>query len=135
MGEAIIDWDPFSVHWLWEILKNVSWVETYLTDSLHRDFRIPELDSSFIQWNLVSGFQSLVGFRIPWVVLRIPNPRISDSTSKNFPQSGIGISLHEATENELRVTHERHSLIFSMRARWNKSTLTYWCLSSSWFML
>ena len=37
------------------------------------------LDFSLCQWNLDSGFQSLVGFF--W----IPNPRISDSTSSNFP--------------------------------------------------
>ena len=35
------------------------------------------------QWNWDSGFQSLVGFRIPWTVFRIPN-RISDSTSNIF---------------------------------------------------
>ena len=51
------------------------------------------LDSSLGQWNLDSGFQSLVGFRIPWAVFRIPKHRIPDSfscipdsTSKNFPQ-------------------------------------------------
>ena len=38
------------------------------------------------QWNsLNSRFQSLVGFRIPWAVFRIPKPRIPDSTRKNFP--------------------------------------------------
>ena len=35
------------------------------------------------------GFHSLVGFRIPWAVLRIPKPRIPDSITKNFPDSGI----------------------------------------------
>ena len=36
-----------------------------------RGFRIPGiLDSNFCQWNLDSGFQSLVGFRIPWAVFR-----------------------------------------------------------------
>ena len=48
------------------------------------------------QWNLASGFQLLLGFRILWVVSRIPRPRISDSTSKNFPVCGIRTSLHEA---------------------------------------
>ena len=60
------------------------------------------LDSSLCQWNLDSGFQSLVdsgilelfsrfqsqGFRI----LRVKSSRIPDSKSKNFPGSG----LHEA---------------------------------------
>ena len=39
------------------------------------------LDSSLGQWNLDSGFQSLVGFRIPWAVFRIPKHRIRDSFS------------------------------------------------------
>ena len=48
----------------------------------------------------------LVGFRIPWTVFRVPNPRIldfisknsriPDSTSRNFPGSGIQIPLHWA---------------------------------------
>ena len=52
---------------------------------------------SLCQWNWDSGFQSLVGFRIPCTVFRILKPRIpdstckifqiSDSTSKNFPES------------------------------------------------
>ena len=47
------------------------------------------LDSSLCQWNLDSGFQSLVGFRIPWAGFRIPKPRNPDSTSKNFAHSLI----------------------------------------------
>ena len=41
--------------------------------------------------NLDSGFQSLVGFRIPSVGFRIPKPGIPDSTSKKFLDSGIRI--------------------------------------------
>ena len=48
-----------------------------------RGFRIP-----------VTGFQSLVGFRILWAVFWIPKPRIPDSTSKNCTDSGIRIPLH-----------------------------------------
>ena len=61
---------------------------------------IPDL----FQWNLDSGFQSLVGYRIPWAAFRIPKNRIldstasicwiPDSTSKNFPDSGIRVLLH-----------------------------------------
>ena len=43
------------------------------------------------QWNLDSGYQSFAGFRIPWAELRIPKPRIPDSTSNIFPNSGIGL--------------------------------------------
>ena len=41
------------------------------------------------QWNLDSGFQALVGFRIPWTVFRIPKPRIPELTSKTVPDSGF----------------------------------------------
>ena len=52
-----------------------------------------------------TGFQSLsveLGFLIPivsgipWAVIRIPKPRIPDSSSKHFPDSGIRIPLHVA---------------------------------------
>ena len=46
-------------------------------------FQIP--DSSLCRWNLGSGFQSLVEFRI----VRIQKPRIPDSTAKIFPDSGF----------------------------------------------
>ena len=54
------------------------------------------LDCSLCQWNFYSSFQSLVGFRFPWAVFRIPKPRIPDSTSKNFSDYGIRIPLHGA---------------------------------------
>ena len=47
------------------------------------------------QWNLDSGFQSLMAFRIP-------GPRIPDSTSKNFQDSGIRIPLYGATKCKKR---------------------------------
>ena len=46
---------------------------------------------------LDSGFQSLVGFRILSAGFRIPKPRIPDSTSKKFVDSGIRIPLHGAS--------------------------------------
>ena len=55
------------------------------------------LDSSLFLWNMDSGFQSLVGLRIPCVVFRIPKPGIQDSTSKRFPDSGIRIPLYGVT--------------------------------------
>jgi len=36
------------------------------------------------QWNLDSGFQALVGFRIPWTAFRIPKPRILGAAAKIF---------------------------------------------------
>ena len=47
------------------------------------------LDSSPCQWNVDSRFLSLVGFRIPRAVFRIPKLRIPDTTSKIFPDSGF----------------------------------------------
>ena len=67
---------------------------TVLDCGLHTvDSGFQVLDSSICQWNLDSGFQSLVGFRIPWAVVQIPKPRIPDSMSKNFPDCGIRIPL------------------------------------------
>ena len=63
---------------------------------------IPEfkvLDSSICQQNLDSEFQSLVGFRIS-------KPRISDSISKIFPDSGIRIPLHEVNNwGDIQINH------------------------------
>ena len=42
---------------------------------------------SFCHWNLDSGFQSFVVFRIPWAVFQIPILLIPDSTYKNSPES------------------------------------------------
>ena len=63
-----------------------------------------DMDSSLCQWNLDSGFQSLVGFRTPWAVFRIPKPRISDSTNKNLLDSRIRIPLHGATPHCFETT-------------------------------
>ena len=64
--------------------------KTVLDSGFHVvDSRFQVLDSSLCQWNLDSGFQSLVGFRIPWAVFRIPKPGIPDSISKIFPVSGF----------------------------------------------
>ena len=63
-------------------------------------FSFERAAQSNLEWifsNLDSGFQSLVGFRIPSAGFRIPKPRIPDSTSKKFLDSGIRIPLHEAT--------------------------------------
>ena len=55
------------------------------------DFEFHAVDSRFrhwipdhCQWNLDSGFQSLVGFRIPKPVFRIPIPKTPNSRSKYF---------------------------------------------------
>ena len=62
-------------------------------------FSFERVAQSNLEWifrKLDSGFQSLVGFRIPSAGFRIPKPRIPDSTSKKFLDSGIRIPLHGA---------------------------------------
>ena len=60
---------------------NVRESKTILDSGFHAvDSRFQLLDSSLCQWNLDSGFQSLVGFRIPGAVFRIPKSKIPDSS-------------------------------------------------------
>ena len=59
--------------------------------------RVAHFNREWIFSKLDSGFQSLVGFRILSAGFRIPKPRIPDSTSKKFLDSGIRIPLHGAT--------------------------------------
>ena len=56
--------------------------------------RVGQFNREWIFIQLYSGFQSLVGFRILSAVFRIPRPRIPDSGSKKFLDSGIRIPLH-----------------------------------------
>ena len=64
-------------------------VEAYTLGRLSIDgFSFERVAQSNLQWifrKLDSGFQSLVGFRIPSAGFRIPKPRIPDSTSKKIP--------------------------------------------------
>ena len=68
---------------------------------LDLDFAYWILDSC--QWNLDSGFQSLVGFRFRWAL--IPKPRIP--LAKHIPGSVIQISLHGALKYDFT---ERNNL-------------------------
>ena len=68
------------------------------------------LCSSLCQWNLDPGFQSLVGFRITWVIFWIPKPRSPDSKSKTFPDTGFPYEgdskasrKHKPDENKTRL--------------------------------
>ena len=60
--------------------------------------RVAQSNLEWISSKVDSGFQSLVGFRIPSAGFWIPKPRIPDSTSKNFLDSGIRIPLHGANQ-------------------------------------
>ena len=68
------------------------------------------LDSSFCEWNLDSGFQSLVGLRIPCVIFRIPTPKIPDSTSKTFPDFGFHKHIFPEFRNPLHESSLRVTL-------------------------
>ena len=66
-------------------------------------FRIPGTGFRiFGPWNVDSGIQWVVGFRIFWVVFRIPKPRISDSTSKNFSTPGVRIPYNFMRQYDIR---------------------------------
>ena len=63
-------------------------IQDSLDSGFHGDrFRI------LCQWNLYSRFQSLAAFQNPWAVFWIPEPRISNSTSKDFPSSISAIDI------------------------------------------
>ena len=79
------------------------------------DYGFQVLDSSLCEWNVDSWFQSLLGFRILWAVFRIPKPRISDSTRKNFQHSltwGEKIFLLNKVEVEVEVEIKLRKNIF-----------------------
>ena len=65
--------------------RNIDVLKTYPSLLIFSTYSTPWIPDC--QWNMDFGFRSLPGFRIPWAVLRIPKPRIPDSTSKNFPNS------------------------------------------------
>ena len=71
------------------------------------DSEFKVLDSSRCRLNLDPVFQSLVGFRISWTVLRIPKPRIPDSTSKTFPDSLKWERFCGANEDGLDIACEQ----------------------------
>ena len=75
-------------------------------------FRIPGIEFRILcQWSLNSGFQSLVGFQIPWAVFWIPKPKILDFTSKTLPDERIRISLHGATNYPSFITFSADGLL------------------------
>ena len=90
--------------WFWhQICRDYTvyhYVEAYTLGRLSIDgFSFERVAQSNLEWifrKMDSGFQSLVGFRIPIAGFRIPKPRIPDSTSKKFLDSGIRIPLHGA---------------------------------------
>ena len=74
-------------------LRIRNWLSSYVRESktvLDSGFEawnsiFQELDSSLCRWNLDSGFQSLVGFRILSAVFRIPQAKFSWTLEPRFP--------------------------------------------------
>ena len=93
------------------------------------------LDSSFCEWNLDSGFQSLVGLRIPCVIFRIPKPKIPDSTSKTFPisdstsiyfpDSGIPY-MNRHSVSLLGPILSVNQVLKNGRSRWKMLPMIFW---------
>ena len=83
-----IDLTPDVDTFQWSLLVKVA---LFIGDMLSQSSRLG-VDFS----NLDSGLQKLVEFQIPKAGFWIPKPKIPDSTSKNFLDSGIRITLHEA---------------------------------------
>ena len=97
---------PFYRRSVGHVSPHVRESKTVLDSGFHAvDFGFQLLDSSLCRWNLDSGFQSLVGFRIPWPEFQIPKRRIPDSPTQISPDSephkqkypGFQNLLHEAT--------------------------------------
>ena len=85
--------------------------------------RVAQFNLEWTFSKLDSGFQSLVGFRILSAGFRIPKPRIPDSTSKKFLDSGIRIPLHGAKKKSSLDINP-----FTARARVNNKVL--WSFSN-----
>ena len=79
--------------------------------------RVAQFNLEWIFSKLDSGFQSLVGFWILSAVFRIPKPRIPDSTSKKFLDSGIRIHLHGAML-QCNLTKSDESTFFFLNVDW-----------------
>ena len=125
-----IDNQPFfHPAWFDWHLPHVRESKTVLDSGFHTvDFGFQVLDSSICQWNLKSGFQSLVGFRILWAVFLIPKPRIPDSTAKiaRIPECGflyMGRDIREFTQRRRRRQRKRKKAIGLARFRQAKQQL------------
>ena len=101
------------------------------------------LDSGFHAED--SGFQSLVGFRIPWPVFRIPKPRIPDHPQvkifriPNLTRKNI---LDSLAWGELKYTQlPMNRKLFIVNCRRNKFSFYYYAytpkriLALAWFYL
>ena len=89
------DFGNWLLIWL-KTVKRAAWFSPHVMERERQSWTMDSTswipDSTFRQWN--TAILSLAGFRIPAAVFRIPKPRVADSASKNFPDSGIRIPSH-----------------------------------------
>ena len=80
------------------------------------DSEFKVLDSSLCRLNLDSGFQSLVGFRIPCAVFRIPKPMIPDSLKRGrFCSSEDGVDISKCINTKISKACVLLMLMFMSR--------------------
>ena len=129
-----------SGHWRFAPCKGIQeWESKTLLDSgFHPvDSGFQLLDSRSISVELDSGFELLVGFRIPTPVFRIPKAKITkipDFKCKNFSDSEIRIPLHGARRLHLYFPR---ALFWEIEYWFNKVVVRYqnferwkWSISS-----
>lgn len=76
-------------------------------------------------WNPVPGIR-ILGFRIPLSVLRISKPRISDSTSENFPDSGFHSQKFPGSQGIHGATFCKCEICSSLRhSKWRPKRNTW----------
>ena len=117
----IVEKNPCKLIYLVHDSSHARKSKTVLDSGLHAvrsGFQV--LDSSLCQWNLDSGFQSLVGFQIP-------NSGISDSTSKIFPNAG----LHEQKCPGFR---NPHSLTWGDKIQNSTAVFNIWYIFIVWYL-
>ena len=96
---------------------------------------VAQFNLEWIFSKLDSGFQSLVGFRILSAGFQIPKPRIPDSTSTKFLDSGIRIPLYGATRacffdwnrSQLWESLSETRATFIRRSPWSSSVYPRFC--------
>ena len=76
------NWIPVFVKRTWILDSSRLWDSGFHTVN----FGFQVLDSRICQKNSDSGFQSLVGFRIPWAVFWIPKTQDSGFQKQTFPR-------------------------------------------------
>ena len=88
--------------YFWKFLKFQDPFHTVYNNFNCPAFNLPHVSCNprqcWIKDSISDFFSVQIRFRTPWAEFRIPKPRILDSTTKHFLDSGIQITLHGASE-------------------------------------